>query len=135
MADLGVLRLRGGATLEFQNVSNRTSALVDTTSLNVSGASTVRITGTNYFIIGNTYPLLTNSRTMTGFTNLALQMPLGYGGTLFSNANQILLTVTLPPAPRILLNLIAVPGNATVKLSWNSATNATGYNLAEPSHG
>jgi hypothetical protein len=52
---------------------------------------------------------------MTGFTNLALQMPLGYGGTLVSNANQILLTVTLPPAPRILLNLIAVPGNATGK--------------------
>ena len=129
MADLGALTLNSGATLEFQNVSNLTSALVDTTSLAVSSASIVKITGTNYFVIGSTYPLLTNSGTMSGFGNFSLQMPLGYGGTLVSNANQILLTVTLPPAPGTPLNLIATPGDAKVNLSWNSATNATGYNL------
>ena len=78
LADLGALLLNSGAILEFQNVSNLTSALVDATSLTVGGASTVKITGTNYFVIGNTYPLLTNSGPLTGFTNLSLQMPLGY---------------------------------------------------------
>ena len=42
---------------------------------------------------------------------------------------QILLTVTLPPLPATPLNLVATPGDAKVFLSWNTATNATGYNL------
>jgi hypothetical protein len=129
LADLGALTLNSGATLEFQNISNLSSALADTTSLTVSGASTVKITGTNFLVIGNTYPLLTNSGTMTGFTNLSVQMPPGYGGTLVSNAHQILVTVTLLPVPGIPPNLVATPGDAKVNLSWNAASNATGYNL------
>jgi autotransporter-associated beta strand protein len=129
MADLGALTLSSGATMEFQNISNLTSGLADTTSLTVSGASTVKITGTNFLVIGNTYPLLTNSGTITGFTNLSVQMPPGYGGTLVSNANQISVTVTLLPVPGIPLNLVATPGDTKVNLSWNAASNATGYNL------
>jgi autotransporter-associated beta strand protein len=129
MADLGALTLSSGAVLEFQNVSNLTSALVDTTSLTISGASSVKITGTDYLIIGSIYPLLTNSGTMSGFGNFSLQMPLGYGGTLVSNANKISLAVTLPPLPATPSNLIATPGDAKVNPSWNSAANATGYNL------
>jgi len=48
---------------------------------------------------------------------------------LASNANQIWLTVTLPPRPATPLNLAATPGNARVCLSWNPAADATGYNL------
>ncbi len=84
-AALGAITLAAGSTLEFQNVSNLTSALVGSAGLAVSNACTVLITGTNYLVIGNTYPLLTNSGMFTGFTNLVLQMPVGYGGTLVSN--------------------------------------------------
>jgi len=132
MADLGALTLNSGTTLEFQNVSNLTSALADTTSLTVSGAAQVLITGTNYLVIGNTYPLLTNSGTMAGFANLALQMPFGYGGTLVSNANQILLAVTLlPPVPAAPTNLIATAGDTQVTLNWSASAGATGYNVQQ----
>jgi autotransporter-associated beta strand protein len=129
MADLGALTLSAGSTLEFQNISNLTSALIDTTSFTASGTCKVLITGTNYLVIGSTYPLLTNSGTMSGFGNLSVQMPPGYGGVLVSNANQISITVTVPPVPSIPPNLVAVAGDANVSLSWNAATNATGYNL------
>jgi autotransporter-associated beta strand protein len=125
----GAVTLAPGATLEFQNVSNLTSAPVSAASLAVSGAAILLITGTNNLVIGNTYPLLTNRGAGSGFTNLTLQMPRGYGGVLASNANQIWLTVTLPPRPATPLNLAATPGNARVCLSWNPAADATGYNL------
>jgi autotransporter-associated beta strand protein len=117
MADLGALTLAAGSTLEFQNISNLTSALIDTTTLAVSGASKVLITGTAYLAAGKTYPLLTNSGTMSGFGNLSLQMPLGYTGVLVSNANQISLTVSSATG-----GLMTNVWQGNVSTNWDTAT-------------
>jgi autotransporter-associated beta strand protein len=127
LADLGALTLSAGATLEFQNISNLTSALADTTSLTVSGASTVLITGTNYLAAGNTYPLLTNSGAWLGLANLALKLPAGLGGILVSNAHQIVLSVSNLPAAPATLN--ATAGDSKVVLAWSNVPGASGYNV------
>jgi autotransporter-associated beta strand protein len=127
MADLGTLTLSAGATLEFQNISNLTSALADTTSLTINGACTVLITGTNYLAFGSTYPLLTNSGTWLGFTNLVLKMPAGLGGILMSNAHEIVLSVSNLPAAPATLN--ATAGDSKVVLAWSTVPGASGYNV------
>lgn len=128
MADLGALTLSAGATLEFQNVSNLTAALADTTSLTVSGTCTVLITGTNYLAVGNTYPLVSYSGSLAGsFANFKLQMPVGWAGVLVSNTAQMDLTVVATPTTPA--GLTGTAGNAQATFTWYAATNATGYNL------
>jgi autotransporter-associated beta strand protein len=100
---LGALTLVAGATLEFQNVSNLNSALAAATTVTVNGACTNLITGTNHLAAGNSYPLLNYTGSFSGaFTNLQLQMPYGWRGTLVNSGTQISLAgvavvSTLPP--------------------------------------
>jgi autotransporter-associated beta strand protein len=122
------LSVAGGSTLEFQNVASTTTPLIAAGSVTVNGACTVRITGTNGLAVGTTYPLVSYSGAFSGyFTNLQLQMPLGWNGVLVSNANQIQLSVIAVPA--VPSGLVATSGDAQVNLSWNASANATGYNV------
>jgi autotransporter-associated beta strand protein len=127
VAALGALTLAAGATLEFQNVSNLTSALAAATTVTVNGSGTVLITGTNYLAAGNTYPLLTYSGSFVGtFTNLQLQMPYGWRGTLAQVGQQIVLTnvaVVATTSPQISVT----PGSQQFQFAW-PATH-TGWRL------
>jgi autotransporter-associated beta strand protein len=117
-AALGALTLTGGATLEFQTVSNLTSVLAGATILTVTGGCTVLITGTNNLAAGNTYPLLNYSGSFVGaFTNLQLQMPYGWRGTLVNSNHQILLAnvaVVSTTPPQINLSL----AHRQLQLQW-----------------
>src|SRR5205085_3901848 len=59
-------------------------------------------------------------------TNLLLQMPSGYSGTLVRNANLLTLSVTSPSTPN---GLTATPGNNQVTLNWTTPIGATNYNV------
>ena len=115
-------------TLDFQNVSNVATPLVVCTNVILKGACTIQITGTNNLMSGDTYPLVNYSNTFTGtFGNFALQMPMGWAGTLVSNAHQIAVSVVaVPDAPT---GLSATSGSAQAILTWNPAATATSYYL------
>jgi alpha-L-fucosidase len=122
------LGVSGPTTLEFLNVSNLAVALLAVSNLVLGGICTVKITGSNYPAVGNTYPLVNYAGTFTGnFSNFNLQMPTGTAGTLVSNAHQIALSVIA--APTTPTNLTAVAGDGQVTLAWSASANATGYNV------
>jgi len=123
-----VLGVSGPATLEFQNVSNRTTALLIASNVLLNGSCTLAITGTSHLAVGSTYPLLNYAGTFTGsFANWQLQMPAGWGGMLVSNVHQVALKVAaLPVTP---MNLTALPGDSQAVVNWGTAVYATGYNV------
>jgi autotransporter-associated beta strand protein len=123
-----ILGVSGPTTLEFQKVSSPTTALISASNLTLNGSCTVKITGTNNLVVGNTYPLINYSGNLTGsFAGFRLQMPAGLAGVLVNNAHQLALSVmALPTTPT---NLTATAGDAQAILNWNIASNATGYNV------
>jgi hypothetical protein len=122
--------VNGPTTLEFQNVSNLTTALFIVSNLILNGSCTVKITGTNNLALGNTYPLVKYTGIFSGvFTNFQLQMPANWSGILISNANQVELTITPLAVPAIPVNLFVRGGNAQITASWSTVSGANGYNL------
>jgi autotransporter-associated beta strand protein len=84
------LTVAAGTALEFQNVSSTATPLVLASNVAVGGSRTVKITGTNGLVAGNSYLLIKYAGNLSGaFTNLQLQMPYGWRGTLVNSGNQI----------------------------------------------
>jgi autotransporter-associated beta strand protein len=120
-----------GTTLEFFNVSNTATPLMVASNVILNGNCTVKITGTNGFVVGNTYPLINYAGSFSGaFTNLQLQMPAGFTGNVVSNSHQVSLNISgVVPIPAVPANLVAVAGNAQIVASWSAASVAAAYNL------
>jgi autotransporter-associated beta strand protein len=126
-AAVGALTLAVGAILEFQSVSNPAIALATATSVTLNGVGTVLITGTNYLVAGKTYPLFNYTGAFTGaFTNLQLQMPYGWRGTLLNSGSQVSLAnvaIVSTVSPPLSLN----HNGSQLQLSWPSTN--TGWRL------
>jgi len=87
------LTAAAGSTLDFQNVTSATTPLIVASNVTASGSCTVKITGANGLIAGNSYPLISYAGTLSGnFTNFQLQTPYGWRGTLVNPGKQIVLT-------------------------------------------
>jgi len=127
-ATISNLIVAAGSALEFQRVTNTVTPLIVASNLTVNGSCTVKIVGTNGLVTGTNYPLISYAGTFSGkFTDLLLQMPSGYSGTLVSNAHLVTLSVaSLPGAPA---NLSATAGDGQVALAWSTVAGATGYNV------
>jgi autotransporter-associated beta strand protein len=107
-----------GSQLEFQNVTNTTTPLLAASNVTVNGSCTVKITGPNGLVAGNSYPLVSYAGAFTGaFTNLQLQMPYGWRGTLANSGRQISLAsvaVVATTAP-----LVSLTNNrAQLQFGW-----------------
>ena len=116
-----------GTALEFQNVSGTTTPLVLASNLTVGGSCVVKLTGTNGFVAGGTYPLIKYVGALNGaFSNYQLQMPYGWRGTLTNVSKQIsvadIAVVSTVPPPMTLTNT-----GSQLQLSWPSAH--TGWRL------
>ncbi|MEO6477602.1 autotransporter-associated beta strand repeat-containing protein [Luteolibacter sp.] len=125
------LTTAAGATLEFQNVASTTTPLISTGNVTVNGACTVKLNGAAGLTPGNSYPLVNFSGSFQGtFSNLQLQMPSGWAGTLVNNAGQIAVAVSLvPPPPAAPTGLIATGGNASASLTWSASSGASSYTV------
>lgn len=138
-ATLGVTNLSGtsalvsnlvtaaGTALEFPNVSSLTVPPVLASNVMLGGGCAVRITGTTGLAAGSTYPLIKYSGALNGgFTNLQLQMPYGWAGTLVNGGGQVSLAnvavvSTTPP------QLNAARNGQQLQLQW--ASDHTGWRL------
>jgi autotransporter-associated beta strand protein len=129
-ASLSNLTLNAGTTLECFGASSLTTSLMTASNLLVNGVCTIKLTGTNGLVSGNTYPIINYAGGFSGsFANLQLQLPAGMTGMLVSNAHQVAVSlITQPAAPT---NLTATAGDAQVILNWNPAAYATGYNVKQ----
>jgi hypothetical protein len=79
-----------GTKLEFYNLSNTITPLVQASNVTVGGSCMVRITGTDGLAAGGTYPLIKYAGTFTGtFADYQLEMPYGWRGTLVNSSKQI----------------------------------------------
>ncbi len=111
------LTVAAGSALEFQNVNSTTAPLLVASNLMVNGGCVVKVTGTNGLVAGSSYPLASYAGTLNGFTNLQLQIPYGWRGTLVNGGNQISLAnvavvATTPPQVGIGLT------NGQMQLNW-----------------
>ncbi len=121
------LTVAAGSALEFQKVASTTTPLVTASNITVNGTCTGKITGASGLVAGNGYPLINYAGTFSGaFTNLQLQMPYGWRGTLAQVGKQILLTnvavVSTTPPP-----LGFGTSNGLMQLNWPS--DHTGWRL------
>ena len=85
-----------GATLEFFNVTNRTTAPIAVSgAITAAGPITVNISS-GVFVAGNTYPLISRG---SGTPSPVVNPPTvsGTAGILFTNGNTIVLSI--PAAP------------------------------------
>jgi len=98
----------------------------------LGGNGTVIITGGGGLVAGGSYPLVNYAGTLGGSpTNLQLQMPFGWRGTLMNSGNQILLTnlaVVSTTPPRMNIGL----GNGGLQFSWPQTN--TGWRLLRNSN-
>jgi hypothetical protein len=112
------LTVATGSALEFQNVASPTIPLIAASNVTVSGSCTVKLTGAGGLVAGYSYPLVSYAGTLSGtFTNLQLQMPYGWRGTLTQVGKQIVLTnvavvATTPPQVSVTAN------GGQLHLSW-----------------
>jgi len=126
-ASISNLIVTAGSTWEFQRVTNTVTPLIAASNLIVNGSCVVKIIGTNGLKIGTNYPLISYSGTFSGqLTNLLLQMPSGFGGTLVRSSNLLTLAVTSTNTPN---GLTATPGNNQIALNWTALIGATNYNV------
>lgn len=126
-AAISNLIVAAGSAWEFQRVTNTVIPLIAASNLIVNGTCTVKVIGTNGLKIGTNYPLISYAGTFSGqITNLVLQMPGGYAGTLVRGANLLTLAVTSTNTPN---GLTATPGDNQVTLSWAAPVGATNYNV------
>jgi autotransporter-associated beta strand protein len=124
-ATISNLIVAAGSALEFQRVTNPVTPLITASNLFVNGSCLVKIIGTNGLMIGTRYPLISYAGTFSGqLTNLLLQMPAGYGGTLVNKSNLLTLAVTSTNTPN---GLTATPGNNQISLNWTAPVGATNY--------
>lgn len=125
-ATISNLTLAAGCALEFFNVTNLTAPLLVVSNFSAGANCTVMITGTNGLIAGSGYPLLRYIGAQSGFTNLQLQSPYGWRGTLANNGNQFSLTnvavVSTVPPPMTVTN-----NGSQLQLSW--PTDRIGWRL------
>jgi autotransporter-associated beta strand protein len=121
------LTVAAGSTLEFQNVTSTTMPLIAASNVTVSGSCTVKITGTNGLVAGSSYPLVSYAGTLSGsFTNLQLQMPYGWRGTLANSANKFsLANVAVVSTVSPVLNFTNT--GSQLRFNWPSAN--TGWRL------
>lgn len=84
-----------GATLEFDNVTNHTTATLAPNNLASAGTVTINVNSGLFLLIGETFPLLKwTSGTAPAVT---LGFLAGAGGHLTTNGNQINLVIDNPP--------------------------------------
>jgi hypothetical protein len=110
----------GTTTLEFQNVADITTPVVNCGGgLTANGTSTIKITGTNGLVAGNTYPLVKYGSVSGGFL---LALPANVSATLTNDTGNswIALNVTavgspVNTSPTTITNSVS-GGNLT--LSW-----------------
>jgi hypothetical protein len=89
-AQVGTLEANVGATLEFQNVTSATTPLMAANSVVLNGACTVKVSDSDSFVAGGSYPLVGYNGTFSGnLANVQLQMPYGWRGTLVNSGNQL----------------------------------------------
>ena len=121
------LTVVAGSKLEFQNVASTTIPLIAASNVTVSGSCTVKITGANGLVAGNSYPLVSYAGTLSGsFTNLQLQTPYGWRGTLAQVGKQIVLTsVAVVATAQPQVNVTA--NGSQLQLAWPS--DHTGWRL------
>lgn len=113
------LTMAAGSTLELMNVASATTALISMSNVVVGGNCGMKITGTNNLIAGNTYPLLKYAASQSGITNLQLQMPYGWRGTLVNSNKQIYLAsvgVVATDSPMITTTALG----SQLQLTWSS---------------
>ncbi|MEI6077925.1 MAG: autotransporter-associated beta strand repeat-containing protein, partial [Verrucomicrobiota bacterium] len=127
-AAFGNLTLAANSALEFQQVWNTLNPVASATNVTVGSGVTVKITGTGGPVNGTSYVLINYAGTLSGFTNLQLQMPYGWRGTLTTNATkQILLanvaTVATTPTQ------LNVGGNTGGQLQLSWPNDHTGWRL------
>jgi alpha-L-fucosidase 2 len=126
-AQVSTLTVAAGAALEFQNVGSASTPLISASNVTLGGNGTVIITGGGGLIAGGSYPLVGYAGTLGGsLTNLQLQMPYGWRGTLMNSNNQISLAnvaVVSTTPPRMSFGL----GNGGWQFSWPQTN--TGWRL------
>ena len=148
-ATLGVTNLSGGsalvsnltaaagAALEFQNLGSASTPLMVASNVIMGGTCAVKITGGGGLAAGGAYPLVSYAGAFGGsLTNLQLQMPCGWRGTLVNSGHQILLAnvaVVSTTPPRLSFGL----SQGGIQFSWPQTnigwrlltnTNLTGSN-------
>ena len=97
--------------------------------MNSAGESNplVWITGTNGLVAGGSYPLVSYAGTFSGtFTNLQLQIPYGWRGTLVNSGNQISLA-NVAVVSTVSPQMSATPNGQQLQLFWPQAN--TGWRL------
>ena len=126
-AQISNLSVAAGAALEFQNIGSTSTPLILAGNVTLGGNSTVIITGGSGLVAGASYPLVGYAGTFGGsLTNLQLQMPYGWRGTLVNSGNQISLAnvaVVSTTPPQLSLGL----GNGGLQFSWPQTN--TGWRL------
>jgi autotransporter-associated beta strand protein len=126
-AQVSNLTAAAGAALEFQNVGSTSTPLIFASNVTLGGNCTVKITGGAGLVAGGSYPLVSYTGTFGGsFTNLQLQMPYGWRGTLVNSGNQISLAnvaVVSTTPPRLSIG----SGNGGILFSWPQTN--TGWRL------
>jgi autotransporter-associated beta strand protein len=121
------LTVAAGSALEFQNVASTTAPLIAASNLTVNGSCTVKVTGANGLSAGGSYPLVSYAGTFSGaFTNLQLQPPYGWRGTLVNSGNQISLA-NVAVVSTVSPPLSATPNGQQLQILWPPAN--TGWRL------
>jgi autotransporter-associated beta strand protein len=126
-AQVSNLTAAAGAGLDFQNVGCTSAPLISAISVTLGGNCQVMITGGGGLDAGGSYPLVSYASSFSGcLTNLQLQMPYGWRGTLVNSGDQISLAtvaaVSTTP-PQVSFGL----GQDGCQLSWPQAN--TGWRL------
>jgi fibronectin-binding autotransporter adhesin len=84
-----------GATLEFNNVTNHTTATLAPNNLVAAGTVTINVNSGRFILIGETFPLLRWTSGPAPATSLGFLA--GAGGHLTTNGNQINVVIDNPP--------------------------------------
>jgi fibronectin-binding autotransporter adhesin len=84
-----------GATLEFNNVTNHTTATLAPNNLVAAGTVTINVNSGRFILIGETFPLLKWTSGPAPATTLGFLA--GAGGHLTTNGNQINVVIDNPP--------------------------------------
>lgn len=126
----------GSGTLSSNLTVNSGATLIlnPTTNFVVGGSvvfgDAVTVAPSTPSIAAGTYKLLTYSNSLSGTPTLTYSAPTGSGQTaVFNTATAGVITVTISAPPSVPTGLSATAGDACVRLSWNAATNATGYDV------
>ncbi|MBW8863319.1 MAG: alginate lyase family protein, partial [Verrucomicrobia bacterium] len=128
-ASIANLTSATGSTLEFMDITSATTPLLAAGNVVVNGSCTVKITLSGDIALG-TYPLVGYAGSFSGsFANLQLQLPAGISGTLVSNANQIVLSITVIPIPAAPATLVATSQGTQIELDWSASDYASGYKI------